>query len=91
MTHSFKFVIIAPKLLGTWTNTGSCVANGPDPQCGPGNQTQLRTCTDGTVDKCTESDKLQIVTCEEAGTQLPHCIGNQKTSNLLLYLHQTIR
>ena len=50
-------------MLGGWTNEGSCQAVGVNPACGPGTQTQVRTCTDGTIDKCTINDREQIISC----------------------------
>ena len=62
------------KELGTWTNDGACVAIGDDASCGPGNQRQTRTCTDGTIDKCTATDVTeQTISCSDAGTALPDC------------------
>ena len=49
---------------GTWTNDGSCVATRVNANCGPGNQRQTRTCTDGTTDKCTEpEDTERFISC----------------------------
>ena len=62
------------KQLGSWNNAGVCVSSGDDPACGPGNQKQVRTCIDGTNDKCTASDTVQTVSCNDAGTALPACI-----------------
>ena len=69
-------LIIAPKSFGEWKNEGTCIATGDFPDCGPGTQVQKRTCSDGTVDKCTEADKQRTVVCTMAGTQLPVCNGN---------------
>ena len=51
------------KQLGSWNNDGNCVAKGDDPTCGPGHQNQMRTCVDGTTDKCTASDTVQTISC----------------------------
>merc|ERR1711936_719482 len=40
---------VASKILGEWTNEGSCNGDGDDPTCGAGTQLQSRTCTDGFV------------------------------------------
>ena len=64
---------IIEKRLGNWVNDGTCIATGDDPSCGPGNQTQKRTCTDGSTDKCNDSDLEQVIPCSEAGTALPDC------------------
>ena len=73
MISGIKFIVLATKLLGDWTNDGNCAASGPDPTCGPGIQAQIRTCTDGTVDKCTKTDRQRTVDCGAAGTLLPNC------------------
>ena len=65
-----------PKILGKWENDGYCIASGTNPFCGPGMQTQKRTCSDGTgVQLCTPNDRIQEIPCSEAGTALPHCAG----------------
>ena len=61
-------------------NEGACQAAGQDPACGPGTQAQVRTCTDGTLDKCTDDEKQRRVTCLAAGTELPSC--HIRNSNL---------
>ena len=62
-----------PKILGNWTNDGQCMATGDVKTCGPGNQTQKRPCADGTRDKCSDSERQRIISCKEAGQQLPAC------------------
>ena len=62
-----------PKVLGKWINEGSCRGIGADPSCGKGNQDQKRTCEDGTLEKCTQQDKTQTISCSDAGTALPDC------------------
>ena len=52
-----------PKTRGSWTDSDECKADGTDPTCGPGRQNQTRVCTDGTTDRCTESDTNKIVSC----------------------------
>ena len=76
--ENFAYLLIfaAPKTFGDWTNQGNCVAKG-DFECGPGTQIQKRTCTDGTIDKCTDAEKQRSVSCDTAGAQLPPCIGSQ--------------
>ena len=73
--------ITEPKLFGEWKNEGKCIATAPEfglADCGPGTQLQKRTCTDGTVDKCTEADSVQrTVTCAAAGSELGACKGDQ--------------
>ena len=61
------------KQLGNWVNLGGCIANGTDSSCGPGLQTQTRTCTDGTTDKCNDFETKQNISCSNAGTTLPSC------------------
>ena len=71
---SFSLQIIAYKQLGPWVNQGTCQGSGENPACGPGLQAQKRTCTDGTVEKCTEIvDTYRTVACSVAGTGLPEC------------------
>jgi len=65
---------VVEKQLGGWTNEDGCVATGEDKTCGPGTQRQSRTCTDGTMDKCTEIETQQVVSCSEARTALPVCV-----------------
>ena len=71
--------IIVPKVFGDWASEGECKASGAGSgaivACGPGTQLQKRSCTDGTVEKCTAEDKHRTVTCKEAGTELPKCPG----------------
>ena len=62
-----------PKLFGDWTNFGGCVATRTNKTCGPGNQKQRRNCTDGTADKCTQTEIEKSVSCAEAGTSLSDC------------------
>ena len=63
---------------GPWKNIGSCQATGEYPSCGPGRKNQKRTCTDGTIDKCTKiTDTDRTVACSIAGSSLPEgVIGN---------------
>ena len=62
------------KQLGDWTNEGDCLARNGN-RCGPGKQKQIRKCTDGSRDKCTEEDKKRSISCNEAGSALPECVG----------------
>lgn len=62
-----------PKTFGDWTNDGPCNAEGDIKTCGPGTQQQVRTCTDGTKDACTDAEKQRGVTCAVALTPLPAC------------------
>ena len=62
------------KEFGEWINVGLCIALGLNQVCGPGKQNQTRTCIDGTGEEiCTDEDFNQIVTCTQAGTDLPDC------------------
>ena len=55
-------------VFGPWTNDGSCKGTEQNPTCGKGEQDHIRTCTDGTIEKC-DGDALQrTVTCT-----LPAC------------------
>ena len=51
----------------------SCQGAAPNPECGPGTQSQSRNCTDGTADKCEVNDISRVVSCAIAGTVLPAC------------------
>jgi len=66
-----------PKLLGPWENQRWCQGYsrmGPyGTHCGPGLQTQKRTCTDGTIEKCRADDRYRTVACSVAGTALGKC------------------
>ena len=63
-----------PRKFGPWKNVGNCIGIGDDVRCGLGRQEQRRSCEDGTGPEiCTERDKLQIISCKEAGTDLPDC------------------
>ena len=63
-----------PKTFGPWENDGVCVGTGQNPACGPGRQTQTRTCSDGTLEKCGDSDDTErSVSCSAAGTSLVAC------------------
>merc|ERR1719245_849703 len=64
---------VVEKQLGEWTNVGECAASGDNKTCGPGTQSQTRTCTDGTNDVCTQEDTAQTISCADAGTALPDC------------------
>ena len=66
----FSYIV---KQFGNWTNTGSCIATGTRNTCGPGLQAQIRNCTDGSTDKCTDADTLQNISCADAGTDLVDC------------------
>lgn len=64
-----EYRCIEPKTFTTWANDGECVATATDPvsllPCGPGTQQKTRTCTDGTIDLCTDADVTsKSVTCE---------------------------
>ena len=66
-----------PKVFGSWENEGYCIAIGSNPFCGPGLQTQRRTCTNGTGQQiCSPVDRVRRISCLEAGTPLPMCTGN---------------
>ena len=62
-----------PRTVGQWMNTATCEATGEEKSCGPGLQTQTRTCADGTVDKCASVETRRTVSCKDAGTELPIC------------------
>ena len=62
-----------PRILGKWTNMGDCNSAGQLKTCGPGNQTQIRNCANGTLDKCSGIKTERTISCLEAGTSLPDC------------------
>ena len=66
------------KQIGPWTNAGLCEATGDDKSCGPGNQRQTRSCTDGTTENCSSSEREQTVSCSDAGTSLDDCPGKEQ-------------
>ena len=67
------------KKFGPWKNNGQCQPTGSDAKrCGDGNQTQNRTCVDGTNDKCQASERQRVITCQSAGTTLQMCKGKHK-------------
>ena len=55
--------MIEQKIFGNWENVGPCIATGSDKNCGPGEQFQVRSCIDGTVDKCTKEDRQHKISC----------------------------
>ena len=59
------------KRTGSWENHGECMPTGKNGKCGPGNQQQIRLCKDGTVDKCSDEDRVRNIPCS-----LPDCIKN---------------
>ena len=67
-------VISEPKIIGDWQNEGPCnLVAGFASTCKDGIQVQTRTCTNGTVDKCTNEEMHRITTCKNAGVELPLC------------------
>ena len=73
-------------------NEGACIGDSLHPDCGPGIQIQVRTCTDGSnasrfpVERCTEEEKIRTVSCAVAGTELPSCITDGILSEITYYL-----
>ena len=71
------------RVIGNWQTVGNCLAEGSNKSCGPGLSQQKRDCTDGTVDKCTEVELIQNVSCKIARNSLPDCemmVGDWKNS-----------
>ena len=78
---------LIPRRLGNWTNNETCVATDDEKRgCGPGTIIQIRSCTDGSDDKCDETEWLddhgwelqegylkRMISCEEAGSPLSDC------------------
>ena len=52
------------KELGQWNTTAPCQPDASEKTCGPGVQHQIRSCSDGTTEKCTEGDRNQEVRCD---------------------------
>ena len=52
-----------PRRYGDWKNLGECIGSGSDKNCGPGEQFQVRSCIDGTVDKCSQEDRHHAISC----------------------------
>ena len=63
------------KILGNWTNQGDCQSVKTNYSCGPGNQLQSRTCSNGTIDKCRAEDLTRSIPCKQAHSN-PDCTGN---------------
>ena len=51
------------KIFGNWENLGECIGSGSDKNCGLGEQFQVRSCIDGTVDKCSQEDRNHAISC----------------------------
>ena len=66
--HVFEiehFICFTDKQLGIWTKNGTCNPLYPNKQCGPGYQTETRSCSDGVVEKCDLSDMIRNQPCHE--------------------------
>ena len=76
------------KAIGQWVNEGGCTGLN-DRDCGSGNQLQTRTCSDGTMDKCTPADRARTQNCSLPDCQkklgewknLGQCIGSGADKN----------
>ena len=74
---SITAVFSVPKqLLDDWTNNGSCIPTAIDKSCGPGIVRQIRTCINGTIDKCTVDNQQRNEACLEVNCE--RLIGNWK-------------
>ena len=51
------------KELGEWKNEGVCQPKQKGETCGDGIQKQVRSCIDGTTDKCTDADRKRETKC----------------------------
>ena len=71
------FILVKKKKRPTeWKTVGDCMATGRDDiniKCGPGKVRQTSNCIDGTIDKCTEDEKVRNVSCLEGGKPLAPC------------------
>ena len=68
-------------------NIEDCQADGTNKTCGPGQISQYRACTDGTIDKCTSHLLKRKILCHEANASLPDCqksLGSWRTSDQCL-------
>lgn len=63
-----------PRIVGPWINNGSCECTGSS----SGNQVQIRTCHDGTTEKCSEIEAKRTLSCSETGSSLLHCSKSVK-------------
>ena len=86
-----------PKKFSEWENTGPCVSIFNLLQygfsCGPGEQTQTRTCIDGSgLLICTNEEKLQkrTVRCLDVGTALPECPGASYVTKTLGWINENL-
>ena len=52
------------KVLGGWVNSSNCQGVGECDWCGSGHQLQLRTCLDGTSNRCTQKETTRMVPCD---------------------------
>ena len=62
-----------PKTVGNWTTKGKCKSAVSG--CGPGTATQIRKCSNGTIDKCSKGDMERTVSCKDAGIPQLNCTG----------------
>ena len=68
------FIIKADhKTLSVWKNLGKCRAVKHGSTCGPGLQSQVRNCTNGTEETCADEELERNISCFYAGTSLPDC------------------
>ena len=71
--NSFTYHFFTEKQLGIWATNGTCTPLYPNKQCGPGYQTETRSCFDGVVQKCVLSDVMRNLPCHEH--DCPRIIG----------------
>ena len=61
-----------PKKFGEWVNDGHSIAIGDNPFCGPGLQSQQRSCESGTGNQnCNKSDRERQARSEDVATSFP--------------------
>ena len=53
-------------------------------------QTQTRSCQDGTTDKCNNVEIERTITCSAAGTAYPVCEKLPGKTYINFYLHHTL-
>ena len=57
-------ILYIEKEFSVWTNNGSCEALDQKRGCGSGQQHQVRSCSNGTLEKCIESDTKRVISCK---------------------------
>ena len=72
-----------PREVTEWKNIGNCQGIGENKTCGDGIQNQTRNCKDGTTEKCLDIELMRALSCNETGSELPKCKGNEMIKYIL--------